>query len=262
VKGLGDIVREMRLRTAVLSVIAAAWPLFAIAQPPPTYEAARAAALKSCEAIDATAYQSGLALNPDGYRSFYLRSECLQRTAVRFRDPASCDRVVRRRALLSSSWGYSPQNCRTLVDRGFEVDRLEVAELRQRYLSSAMVLRDVVVLRNGNGRDYDIKPVFAGASGTGYIITVEITAPDGRWIPIHTNGYYADPRSELTLFIRREEIAARVPAFEAGRAYQVRVTTTYSLPAPSDARVMSEAFLETAFPRRERERTITRTVRF
>jgi hypothetical protein len=252
----------MRVRVAVLLVVAAAWPLFAIAQSPPTYEAARAAALKSCEAIDASAYRSGLAMNPDGYRSFYLRSECLQRTAVRFRDAVPCDRVVRRRALFSSSWGYSPQNCRTLVDRGIEEDRREIAELRQRFLSEAMVLRDVVVLRNGNGRDYDVKPVFAGASGTGYIITVEITAPDGRTIPIHTNGYYADPRSELTLFIRREEIVARVPAFAPGAAYQVRVTTTYSLPAPSDARFMSDTFVEKTFPLRERQRTITRDVRF
>ena len=251
-----------RFRVAVILIVAVAWPLFAIAQSPPTYEAARAAALKSCEAIDASAYRTGLALNPDGYRSFYLRSECLQRTAVRFRDAASCDRVVRRRALFSSSWGYAPQNCRALVDKGIEEDRREIAELRQRFLSAAMVLRDVNVLRNGNGRDYDVKPVFAGASGTGYIITVEIAAPDGRAVPIHTNGYYADPRSELTLFIRREEIATRVPAFVAGRAYQVRVTTTYALPAPSDARFMSDTFLEAAFPRRERERTITRDVRF
>jgi hypothetical protein len=81
-------------------------------------------------------------------------------------------------------------------------------------------------------------------------------------MPIHTNGYYADPRSELTLFIRREEITARVPAFVADRVYQMRVTTTYSLPAPSDARFMSDAFLQSAFPLRERVRTITRDVRF
>jgi hypothetical protein len=252
----------MRVRVAVLLVVAAAWPLFTIAQSPPTYGAARAAALKRCEAIDGSAYRSGLALNPDGYRSFYLRSECLQRTAVRFRDAASCERVVRRRALLSSSWGYSPQNCRTLVDKAIDADRHEMADIRQRFLSAAMVLRDVVVLRNGNGRDYDVKPVFAGASGTGYTITVEITTPDGRTTPIHTNGYYADPRSELTLFIRREEITARVPAFAAGRVYQVSVTTTYSLPAPSDARFMSDTFLEKVFPLRERQRTIGRDVRF
>jgi hypothetical protein len=252
----------MRVRLAVLCGVAAAWSLPAIAQPPPTYEAARAAALKNCAAIDASASRSGLALNPDGYRSFYLRSECLQRTAVRFRDAASCDRVVQRRALFSSSWGYSPKNCRTLVDRALEEDRREMAELRQRFLSAAMVLGDVVVLRNGNGRDYDVKPVFSGASGTGYTITVEITAPDGRTMPIHTNGYYVDPRSELTLFIRREEITARVPAFVAGRVYQLRVTTTYSLPTPSDARFMSDAFLEDAFPLRQRVRTITRDVRF
>src|SRR5689334_14486427 len=73
----------------------------------PTYDAARAAAVKACEAISAKDYQSGLAFNPDGYRSYYVRSECLQRTAIQFRDLALCDGVTQRRALLWSSWGYS-----------------------------------------------------------------------------------------------------------------------------------------------------------
>jgi hypothetical protein len=89
----------------------------------PTYDAARGAAIRTCDAIDAGEYQTGLAFNPDGYRSFYVRSECLQKAAVHFRDLAVCDRVRQRRALFSSSWGYSPANCRTLVGRAVETDR-------------------------------------------------------------------------------------------------------------------------------------------
>src|SRR6185295_1908727 len=98
---------------------------------PTAYDSARAAAVKTCEAINANEYQTGLAFNPDGYRSYYLRSECLQRTAVQFRDLTLCDRVRQRRALLSSSWGYSPGNCRTLVKQAVEADRAEIETIRR-----------------------------------------------------------------------------------------------------------------------------------
>src|SRR5262245_25060379 len=97
---------------------------------PPTYDTARAGALKACEAIDANQYQSGLAFNPDGYRSYYLRSQCLQQTAEQFRDLSLCDRVRQRRSLLSSSWGYSPGNCRTLVKHAVEADRKEIEDIK------------------------------------------------------------------------------------------------------------------------------------
>src|SRR5687767_10601249 len=89
----------------------------------PAYDSARAAAIRTCEAIDANEYQTALTFNPDGYRSYYLRSECFQKTAVHFRDLTLCDRVRQRRALLSSSWGYSPGNCRKLVGRAVDADR-------------------------------------------------------------------------------------------------------------------------------------------
>ena len=92
----------------------------------PAYDTAEAAAVRTCEVIDANESQTGLAFNPDGYRSYYVRSECFQKTAVHFRDLTLCDRVRQRRALLSSSWGYSPGNCRTLVGRAVDADRMEI----------------------------------------------------------------------------------------------------------------------------------------
>ena len=107
----------------------------------PTYDTAKAAAVKTCEGIDANESRSGLAFNPDGYRSYYVRSECLQKTSVQFRGPVLCDRVRQRRALLSSSWGYSPGNCRTLVGQAIDADRKEIPEIRREYVSRSMVLR-------------------------------------------------------------------------------------------------------------------------
>lgn len=230
--------------------------------PVPAYDTMRAAAIATCDAIDESAYQTGLAFNPDGYRSYYVRSECLQRTAVQFRDVTLCDRVRQRRAIFSSSWGYSPANCRTLVARAVEADRTEIAEIRRRYTSGAMRLRDVRIERNGNGRDYDVVPVFEGTAGDGYTITIEISPPGGRPVVVHTDGYYVDPRSALRIFIRRQEIAARVPAFAPGRSYQVRVTATLSLAAGGGGRFLSDAFLEGLFPLRERMQSVSREIRF
>ena len=215
---------------------------------PSTYDTAKAAAIKTCDAIDANAYQTGLAFNPDGYRSYYMRSQCLQKAAEEFRDRTLCDRVRQRRALLSSSWGYSPGNCRTLVGQAVDADRKEIEEIRRRYLASSMVLGDFRIERNGNGRDYDVFPSFEGADGHGYIIAIEIVPPGGRPVAVHTDGYYVDPRSPLRLFIRQQDIKTRFPAFESGRSYQVRAIATFTLPVGGGLRFMSDTFLETVFP--------------
>jgi len=232
------------------------------AQTPSAYDVAKATAVKTCDATDANAYQSGLAFNPDGYRSYFVRSQCFQNTAVQFRDLTMCDRVRERRALLSSSWGYSPGNCRKLVEAAVRADRTEIEEIKRQYLAGSMVLRDFRIERNGNGRDYDVIPSFEGADGHGYTIAVEIVPAGGRPVPVHTNGYYVDPRSALRLFIRQQDIKAAFPAFEPGRSYQVRATATFSLPAGGGSRFMSDAFLETVFPLRERTRSLTREFRF
>jgi len=228
----------------------------------PAYEIAEAAAVRTCEAINVNESRTGLAFNPDGYRSYYVRSECFQKTAVHFRDPTLCDRVRQRRALLSSSWGYSPGNCRKLVGRAVDADRTEIEEIRRRYLAGSMVLRDFRIERNGNGRDYDVIPLFEGADGHGYTIAIEIVAPGGRPIAVHADGYYVDPRSALRIFIQQQDIKARVPAFEPGRSYQVRALATFTLPAGGGSRFMSDTFLARLFPLRERTRSVTREIRF
>ena len=75
------------------------------------YDKLRAASVKKCNAIDAAASQTGLYFNPDGYRSYYLRSQCFQEAAVNFRDETLCAQVKQRRSVLSSSWGYSARIC-------------------------------------------------------------------------------------------------------------------------------------------------------
>ena len=91
--------RAARRIAAIIAIfLARAAPMFANND-----DELKSAALKRCESIDPAAYQSGLAFNPEGYRSFYLRSECLQQVAIEFRDEALCSQVIERRSMLSSS---------------------------------------------------------------------------------------------------------------------------------------------------------------
>jgi hypothetical protein len=247
---------EALLTTAALSIAQTSAPSAS------NYDTARAAAIATCQAIDPNESQTALAFNPDGYRSYYVRSECLQKTAVQFRDAALCKGVKQRRTVLWSSWGYSPAQCRTVVAQAVDADRKELEEIRRQYLAGSMVLRDFRIERNGNGRDYDVIPSFAGATGHGYTIAIEILPPGGSPISIHANGYFVDPRSGLRLFIRRDDIKARFPAFEPGRPYRVRMVAVFPLPAVGSSRFMTDAFVERAFPLRERTQTVERDIQF
>lgn len=101
-----------------------------------SYDEQRLSAVKTCQSIDPAEYQSGLMFNPDGYRSYYVRSECFQRTAFRFRDETLCREVKQRRSLFSSSWGYSSGRCRELVAEGVAADRKSLEEIKQKYLAA------------------------------------------------------------------------------------------------------------------------------
>lgn len=236
--------------------------VLSVSAPESAYDAARTRAIRACEAIDASRYQTGLAMNPEGYRSYYLRSECLQKAAIEFRDVTLCGRVRQRRTLLWSSWGYSPGNCRTLVTQGVEADRNELQDLKRQYNAGRMMLRDFTIERNGNGRDYDIIPEFTGTTGHGYAIAVEIVPPAGPAVVIHANGYYVDPRSPLRIFVRQQDIKARLPVFQPGASYRVRAIATFTLPVGGGSRFMSDAFIERVFPLRERTQAVTREIRF
>src|SRR6516164_8565895 len=72
-----------------------------------SYDELKSAAVSRCTMIDPAEYQSGLAFNPEGYRSYYVRSSCFQDVAVQFRDDNLCAHVKQRHSLLFSGWGYS-----------------------------------------------------------------------------------------------------------------------------------------------------------
>ena len=227
-----------------------------------TYDEHRAAAVKKCDAIDPAAYQTGLYFNPDGYRSFYLRSECFQDAAVRFRDAALCARVIERRSLLASSWGYSAAHCRETVSGGIAEDRRALEAMKTEYVAGHMVLRDFRVEPNGNGRDFEFIPLVAGQHGHGYALQIEIVSSERTRPPvlIHASSYFVDGTSNLRIYLRSDEIQRRMADFAAGRRYTVRATMTFTVPPGTLAAEWSDAFVDGVFPASARTQSITRDV--
>ena len=202
--------------------------------------------------------------NPDGYRSYYVRSECFQRTAVRFRDETLCRQVRQRHSLFSSSWGYSNGRCRELVAEGVAADRKSLEEIKQKYLAGAVRLRDFRVERNGNGRDFDIIPTFSGDYAHGHSLRFEIVQPGatGPEILLHSSGYYVDGNSNLRIFLRQDEIRKRFPEFALNRSYLVRATIVLDVGNGGLAGLWSDGFIDRVFPVHQRGQSLEREVRF
>jgi hypothetical protein len=227
------------------------------------YAESRAQAVKTCAAVDPSQSQSGLFFNPDGYRSFYLRSQCFQDAAVQFRDPTLCEQVKERRSWLSSSWGYSARRCRQLVTEGTTSDRAALQALKRGYAQGGIRLRDFRVERNGNGRDTDIIPAFTGTYAHGYTLTFEI-APNASGAPttLHSSGYYLDEKSNLRIYIPQPTIKQRFAEFSLNRPYTVRATVTLDVGFGDQSGYWSPVFIEDVFPVRERSQSLTKQSTF
>jgi len=253
---------HQRLASAVVAI--AGWLMTVLAAYGASYEEMRSAAVESCQAVDPSAYQTALFFNPDGYRSYYLRSECFQRIAVEFRDETLCAQVKQRHSLFSSSWGYSRAWCRKLVYAGTGADEKTLTEIKQRYRREAVRLRDFRVERNGNGRDFDIIPSFTGTYGHGYTLRFELfpTAATKHPVLFHTSGYYVDGNSNLRIFVGQEETRQRFPDLVLGRPYMVRATLILAIGSGGQGGRWSDRFIERIFSERERSQSLDREVRF
>ena len=226
------------------------------------YEARRAAAKQKCEAIDASEYQSGLFFNPDGYRSYYVRSECFQKAAIEYRDSQLCARVRRRLSMFSSSWGVSSTHCEKLVSEGIAADRAELAREKQIYSDGPIRLQSLKIRRNGNGRDFDLIPEFSTGNAHGYRLTVEIFGTREQPILIHSDGYYVDANSRLNIFIRQTDIRSRFPEFKLDGTYKVRATLIFSVGMGGASGYWSDEFVEKVFPIHERSQSLIVERRF
>jgi hypothetical protein len=232
------------------------------ASPASDYAARRAAAKQQCEAIDPGEYQSGLLFNPDGYRSYFVQSECFQKAAIQFRDPQLCDRVRQRWSLFSSSWGVSSSQCQKLVSNGVAADREELEKEKQLYDARPMRLQSFRIERNGNGRDFDLIPEFSAGNSHGYKLVFEIVGIHEQPILLHSDGYYVDANSRLNIFVRQADIRSRFPEFQLNHTYKVRATVILSVGVGGASGYWSDEFIESTFPVRQRSQTLAIETRF
>jgi hypothetical protein len=229
------------------------------------YDAQRTAAIRKCEAVDEHEYQTGLFFNPDGYRSYYVRSLCFQEAAITFRDIALCERVRQRRALFSSSWGYSGSNCRKRVGKGVGEDREAIDAMKAAYARGHVQLAGFRIERDGNGRDIDILPEFSGGGAHAYELRFELLGDDPVAAPVllDASGFYLTGAADaIRIYVRTADIRARLPGFALNQRFPVRATLIYSIGTGTWQGRWSPAFIASRFPESERTQTLTRDVRF
>lgn len=222
-------------------------------------------AVQQCQAVDPKKYQSGLILNPEGYRSYYLRSVCFQKVAVRYRDDRLCSQVRRRWSLFSSSWGYSRSNCEELVAEGIRSDRETIGQMRQEYQQGQVQITDFRIEPNGNGRDFDIVPEFDGDGAHAYMLRFELLPEESGGIPVllHTSGFHLDgSNNNIRIYVTQADIRKRFPAFTLNQPYEVRATLVYSIGTGTQRGRWSEAFIASTFPARDRTQYLSRDVMF
>ena len=227
------------------------------------YDDALQRAVLLCEQINPRESQTGLLFNPEGYRSYYLQSQCFQRGAQEFRALNLCDRVRRRLALFSSSWGYSRNNCRELVNEKIDKDRNEVSQLRQSYLAGPVRLVSVTLERNGNGRDFDFIPRFADGFATGYTLEYWLhDAAGNRHLILAHGNSLVGAQDNLRIFLRRDQLVTRYPGWESDRSYELEVTMGLSIGYRKIDGWLREDLLDETFPAQERLQSLRVGVEF
>lgn len=220
-------------------------------------------AVSRCELIDPRASQSGLLFNPEGYRTYYERSACIQRAAIAFRERELCVQVKRRYALFSSGWGYSRSNCRDLVDAGIAEDSAELEVLRQNYFAGPVRLISVRMERNGNRRDYDFIPRFADGYQAGYQLDFYVTDGSGTKHLILQHGSYLRGGSDnIRLYLERERLLVRFPDLELGVNYNMEVHLVLSIGIGGPGSWLRPSFVEEVFPEQTRTEVFTTSVTF
>jgi hypothetical protein len=227
-----------------------------------SYAELRSAAVKKCEAIDPSDYQSGLAFNPDGMRSYYPRSACFQEAAAKFRDESLCALAKERWTLLWSSWAYSEKQCRKLVAEGEVKDREILDELRSRQLAKGVKLRDFSIERYGNRRDFVVVPVLERGESHSYTLRVEILLPEGEVVPVTATTRQLWGNENLRIQVRQDDIRQHFFGFRLDYRYRVRAVLVLDVGYGSGFGRWSDAEAERIFPTAERSQIVIKELTF
>lgn len=212
-------------------------------------------AVAQCESVDEDAYQTGLAFNPDGYRSYYERSQCFQRLAIKFRHDLYCSLVKERSSYVFSSWGYSEDNCNKLVTQGKRADNSTLGRVKEAYNSNKVRLLEFEIEVNGNGRDYDIIPKFSAGYSHAYTLEFKIlnSKNEAQDAVLDSSGFYLGRADEnIRIYVPQERILENFPLFNKGNSYLVRATLVLSVGTGYQNGMWSDKFIDRVFPAHER----------
>jgi hypothetical protein len=114
---------------------------------------------------------------------------------------------------------------------------------------------------NGNGRDFDIIPLFTGEYGHGYVLTFDILDANAPApVVFYSSGHYVDAASTMRLYVRQSDLRGRFPAFAMNRPYLVRATVTLDVGYGGPSGYWSPAFIDRTFPVRERSFSMSKMV--
>ena len=220
-------------------------------------------AIERCEQFGPREYESGLLFNPEGYRTYFRRSACLQRIAVEFRERQLCQRVRRRFSLFGSGWGYSRDNCEALVDAELVSDESALRAKRDAYLVGPVRLASVELVGNGNGRDYDIIPQFEDGFPHPYSLQFALIDERGIDHVIHEwSSYLRGSNDNVRLYLPRQDLLERLPDLEQGREYPLRVRLTLAIGRGGVGGWLREDTIESVFPLAERVQELVTVVVF
>ena len=132
--------------------------------------------IERCQAIDETAYSTGMIFNPKGQATMFERSRCFQELAIAERDPALCGKVVERKSWIFDGSAISGKSCLEQVAQRREKDRQDFAS---RDFSRLHRLRSAAFMRNGNGKDFDLEVQTEGTMSGAYELELFFTPAGG-----------------------------------------------------------------------------------
>lgn len=198
------------LAPAVAALVAVALP--ASADPLQEQAARRRAA---CEAIEPRQGQTGMVFNPPELQTVYDRSACYQSLALLLRDKSLCRLAVERRSWIFDGSGISPDACAAAVRAQVLRDAQDAGAQREQHVTV------VEVVRNGNGRDYDVLVGTSGGSPVPHRLTVALAVGDGGERVVHSDRQPLGADGAQLRILLRGATVEQALAGAAGHSVQV-----------------------------------------
>lgn len=175
----------------------------------------------TCREMSHHTFQSWLLFNPKNLRTYYIRSDCFMKVAVRERDEDLCREVVERRSLWFDGSGVSEHACREAVRKRKDADA------REAVAGDPHRIAGVTVQRSPEEDQAEVRVRTEGSlPGTyelSYTLLNEEGVPVGRLDAVKTPLGTTGTDSLGTMVYRRDVRKLLGPAYRPGAGYTLEV---------------------------------------